>query len=80
MPLLLHSALLYMCVAVAGYAALGDVVPGDILQGFSHPRSLVSIASCAVLVHMAMAYQVGVGPTLWALRGHDLFILLTVDE
>lgn len=42
----------YLGVGLAGYAALGDATPGNILTGFRHPAGLVTAANAMVLVHM----------------------------
>lgn len=49
---------LYMGVAIAGYLALGNDVPPEILTGFNGPEWVVVLANIAVLVHMFGAYQV----------------------
>lgn len=51
------SLVFYVAVSVAGYAALGDAVPGDILTAFSQPASVVTAANVMVLLHMLPAYQ-----------------------
>jgi amino acid permease len=48
----------YVGVGFAGYAALGDATPGNILTGFTSPAAVVTLANAAVLVHMVPAYQV----------------------
>ncbi|PSC76661.1 amino acid permease 4-like [Micractinium conductrix] len=51
----------YMAVACAGYAALGDATPTNILSGFTPaqaPYWVTNLANCMVLLHMLPAYQV----------------------
>lgn len=49
---LLTTFAFYVAVGLAGYAALGEGTPGNILTGFSHPAALVTAANAMVLVHM----------------------------
>jgi hypothetical protein len=49
---LVTTFVFYVGVGVAGYAALGDATPGNILTGFASPPALVTAANAMVLVHM----------------------------
>ncbi len=50
-------------IAMAGYAAFGNGVPGNMLAGpsfaFRHPLWLINMANAAVFVHILGAWQVG---------------------
>lgn len=50
----------YMCIALIGYAAFGDDVPGNLLTsfGFFNPYWLIDIANVFIMVHLIGAYQV----------------------
>jgi amino acid permease len=52
------TTLFYLSVGVAGYAAFGDQVCGDILTCFDTPYWLVDAANTCVIVHLVGAYQV----------------------
>ncbi|XP_031268617.1 amino acid permease 3-like [Pistacia vera] len=50
----------YMLCGCMGYAAVGDLAPGNLLTGFSfyNPFWLLDIANIAVVIHLLGAYQV----------------------
>ncbi|XP_044470587.1 amino acid permease 3-like [Mangifera indica] len=50
----------YMLCGCMGYAAVGDLAPGNLLTGFAfyNPFWLLDIANIAVVVHLLGAYQV----------------------
>ncbi|CAI9113057.1 OLC1v1013585C1 [Oldenlandia corymbosa var. corymbosa] len=54
------TTLLYMLCGYFGYAAFGDLSPGNLLTGFGfyNPYWLVDIANIAISVHLVGAYQV----------------------
>lgn len=50
----------YMMCGCMGYAAFGDLAPGNLLTGFGfyNPFWLLDIANVAIVVHLVGAYQV----------------------
>jgi len=54
------TAIFYMLCGCMGYAAFGDVAPGNLLTGFGfyNPYWLIDIANAAAVVHLVGAYQV----------------------
>ncbi|MCO5569031.1 hypothetical protein L7F22_022737 [Adiantum nelumboides] len=50
----------YMSVGCVGYAALGNLAPGDLLTGFGfhNPYWLIDIGNICIAVHLIGAYQV----------------------
>lgn len=60
----------YLAVAIAGYMAFGNSVPGNILTGFSHPKWVVDWANIMVIIHMIPAYQVYSQPFLAFVEYH----------
>lgn len=50
----------YMLCGCMGYAAFGDLAPGNLLTGFGfyNPYWLLDIANVAIVVHLVGAYQV----------------------
>lgn len=54
------TTLFYMLCGCFGYAAFGDMAPGNLLTGFGfyNPFWLVDIANAAIVVHLVGAYQV----------------------
>ncbi|OWM90110.1 hypothetical protein CDL15_Pgr006431 [Punica granatum] len=54
------TTLFYMLCGCFGYAAFGDMSPGNLLTGFSfyNPFWLVDIANAAIVIHLVGAYQV----------------------
>ncbi|GMH11388.1 hypothetical protein Nepgr_013229 [Nepenthes gracilis] len=50
----------YMLCGCMGYAAFGDIAPGNLLTGFGfyNPFWLLDIANAAIVVHLVGAYQV----------------------
>lgn len=49
----------YMLCGCIGYAAFGDLSPGNLLTGgFSNPFWLLDIANAAIVIHLVGAYQV----------------------
>lgn len=49
---LIVTFVFYVSVGLLGYAALGDLTPGNILTGFETPAGVVRAANAMVLVHM----------------------------
>lgn len=58
------TTLFYMLCGCFGYAAFGDLSPGNLLTGFGffNPYWLLDIANVAIVVHLVGAYQVYVQP------------------
>ncbi|KAL6909833.1 hypothetical protein ACP4OV_001492 [Aristida adscensionis] len=58
------STMFYLLLGSAGYAALGDGAPGNILDGvaFREPFWLMYIANACVVVHFLAGYQVFAQP------------------
>ncbi|VAH56614.1 unnamed protein product [Triticum turgidum subsp. durum] len=54
------TTFLYLLFGFMGYAALGAATPGNLLAGlgFYEPYWVVDIANVAIIVHLAVAYQV----------------------
>ncbi|KAI8531357.1 hypothetical protein RHMOL_Rhmol11G0130300 [Rhododendron molle] len=54
------TTLFYMLCACFGYAAFGDLTPGNLLNGFGfyNPFWLLDITNVAIVVHLVCAYQV----------------------
>ncbi|KAJ4838345.1 Amino acid permease 3 [Turnera subulata] len=54
------TSLFYILCGCFGYAAFGDMAPGNLLTGFGfyNPYWLLDIANVAVVVHLVGAYQV----------------------
>lgn len=54
------TTLFYMLCGCFGYAAFGDLAPGNLLTGFGfyNPFWLLDIANMAIVVHLVGAYQV----------------------
>lgn len=54
----------YMLCGCMGYAAFGDLAPGNLLTGFGfyNPFWLVDIANIAIVIHLVGAYQVYAQP------------------
>ncbi|XP_073279248.1 amino acid permease 3-like [Primulina huaijiensis] len=50
----------YMLCGCVGYAAFGDLAPGNLLTGFGfyNPYWLLDIANAAIVIHLVGAYQV----------------------
>ncbi|KAG5241868.1 amino acid permease [Salix suchowensis] len=50
----------YMLCGCMGYAAFGDLAPGNLLTGFGfyNPYWLIDIANVAIVIHLVGAYQV----------------------
>ncbi|CAN1239977.1 Amino acid permease 2 [Linum grandiflorum] len=58
------TSIFYILCGSFGYAAFGDLAPGNLLtgKGFYEPYWLIDIANVAVLVHLVGAYQVFAQP------------------
>jgi len=56
----LVTTLFYMLCGCFGYAAFGDLSPGNLLTGFGfyNPFWLVDIANAAIVIHLVGVYQV----------------------
>ncbi|XP_009609434.1 amino acid permease 3-like [Nicotiana tomentosiformis] len=54
------TTVFYMLCGCFGYAAFGDLAPGNLLTGFGfyNPYWLLDIANIAIVVHLVGAYQV----------------------
>ncbi|KFK42132.1 hypothetical protein AALP_AA2G215300 [Arabis alpina] len=54
------TTMFYMLCGCMGYAAFGDLSPGNLLTGFGfyNPYWLLDIANAAIVVHLIGAYQV----------------------
>jgi amino acid permease len=54
------TTLFYMLCGCMGYAAFGDMSPGNLLTGFGfyNPFWLLDIANAAIVIHLVGAYQV----------------------
>ncbi|KAK7840949.1 amino acid permease 2 [Quercus suber] len=54
------TTIFYMLCGCMGYAAFGDLAPGNLLTGFGfyHPYWLLDIANAAIVIHLVGAYQV----------------------
>ncbi|XP_071721900.1 amino acid permease 3-like [Rutidosis leptorrhynchoides] len=54
------TTLFYMLCGCFGYAAFGDMAPGNLLTGFGfyEPFWLIDIANAAIVIHLVGAYQV----------------------
>ena len=54
------TTLFYMLCGCFGYAAFGDLSPGNLLTGFGfyNPYWLLDIANAAIVIHLIGAYQV----------------------
>lgn len=54
------TTLFYMLCGAMGYAAFGDLAPGNLLTGFGfyNPFWLLDIANAAIVIHLVGAYQV----------------------
>ncbi|KAL2895142.1 Amino acid permease 3 [Bienertia sinuspersici] len=54
------TTVFYMLCGCFGYAAFGDLSPGNLLTGFGfyNPFWLVDIANAAIVIHLVGAYQV----------------------
>ncbi|CAK9160344.1 unnamed protein product [Ilex paraguariensis] len=54
------TTIFYMLCGCFGYAAFGDMAPGNLLTGFGfyNPYWLLDIANAAIVIHLIGAYQV----------------------
>lgn len=54
------TTVFYMLCGCMGYAAFGDLAPGNLLTGFGfyNPFWLLDIANAAIVIHLVGAYQV----------------------
>lgn len=54
------TTVFYLLCGCMGYAAFGDLAPGNLLTGFGfyNPYWLLDIANLAIVVHLVGAYQV----------------------
>ncbi|GMH21604.1 hypothetical protein Nepgr_023446 [Nepenthes gracilis] len=54
------TTLVYLLCGCMGYAAFGDLAPGNLLTGFGfyNPYWLLDLANAAIVVHLLGAYQV----------------------
>ncbi|CAI8598916.1 unnamed protein product [Vicia faba] len=58
------TTIFYMLCGGMGYAAFGDLSPGNLLTGFGfyNPYWLIDIANAALIIHLVGAYQVYAQP------------------
>ncbi|KAI5355235.1 PREDICTED: amino acid [Prunus dulcis] len=58
------TSIFYILCGCMGYAAFGDLSPGNLLsdKGFHNPYWLINIANAAIVIHVVGAYQVFVQP------------------
>ncbi|XP_068311629.1 amino acid permease 3-like [Pyrus communis] len=58
------TSIFYILCGCMGYAAFGDLAPGNLLtgKGFSNPFWLIDIANAAIVIHLVGAYQVFAQP------------------
>lgn len=56
------TTVFYMLCGTLGYAAFGNVAPGNFLTGFGfyEPYWLVDFANLCIVIHLVGAYQVNV--------------------
>ncbi|KAF8031770.1 hypothetical protein BT93_D0859 [Corymbia citriodora subsp. variegata] len=49
----------YLCCGCFGYAAFGDLTPGNLLVGFEsfHPHALIDFANACVILHLLGGFQ-----------------------
>lgn len=54
------TTVFYLLCGCMGYAAFGDLAPGNLLTGFGfyNPYWLLDIANIAIVIHLIGAYQV----------------------
>ncbi|OWM91501.1 amino acid permease 2-like [Punica granatum] len=54
------TAIFYMLCGCMGYAAFGDLAPGNLLSGFGYFKAfwILDIANAAIAIHLVGAYQV----------------------
>uniref|UniRef100_A0A2P2QLP0 Amino acid permease 3 n=1 Tax=Rhizophora mucronata TaxID=61149 RepID=A0A2P2QLP0_RHIMU len=66
------TTLFYMLCGCFGYAAFGDMAPGNLLTGFGfyNPYWLLDIANTAIVVHLVGAYQVFCQPIFAFVEGY----------
>ncbi|KAL0378190.1 UNVERIFIED_CONTAM: Amino acid permease 3 [Sesamum radiatum] len=62
----------YMLCGCMGYAAFGDLAPGNLLTGFGfyNPFWLLDIANAAIVIHLVGAYQVYCQPLFAFVEKH----------
>ncbi|PQQ07949.1 amino acid permease 3 [Prunus yedoensis var. nudiflora] len=58
------ASIFYILCGCMGYAAFGDLSPGNLLtdKGFHNPFWLIDIANAAIVIHLVGAYQVFAQP------------------
>ncbi|KAL3844797.1 hypothetical protein ACJIZ3_002200 [Penstemon smallii] len=66
------TTIFYMLCGCMGYAAFGDLAPGNLLTGFGfyNPFWLLDIANAAIVIHLVGAYQVYCQPLFAFLEKH----------
>lgn len=66
------TTVFYMLCGCFGYAAFGDLAPGNLLTGFGfyNPFWLLDIANIAIVVHLVGAYQVYCQPLFAFVEKH----------
>ncbi|KAJ6792486.1 putative amino acid permease 3 [Iris pallida] len=80
------TTIFYMLCGCMGYAAFGDLAPGNLLTGFGfyNPYWLLDIANAAIVIHLVGAYQVYCQPLFafiekWALKNWPNSKLITKE-
>ncbi|KAL1812043.1 hypothetical protein ACET3Z_022108 [Daucus carota] len=75
------TTVFYMLCGCFGYAAFGDLAPGNLLTGFGfyNPFWLLDIANIAIVVHLVGAYQVYCQPLFAFVEKHATRIFPSSD-
>ncbi|TXG64766.1 hypothetical protein EZV62_011760 [Acer yangbiense] len=80
------TTVFYLLCGCMGYAAFGDLAPGNLLTGFGfyNPYWLLDIANVAIVVHLVGAYQVYCQPLFafvekWSAKKWAKYDFVTAD-
>ncbi|CAN6679364.1 unnamed protein product [Malus baccata var. baccata] len=70
------TSIFYVLCGCTGYAAFGDIAPGNLLtdRGLSNPFWLIDVANAAIVIHLVGAYQVFVQPIFALFISKDIKI------